>query len=76
MGKGNIGFRRQILHPEGFFPNGFYTIIEIKYLTATAQFPVDGFSDKFRVIFHDISLDGTAFLRGFLQNTHIPDACQ
>ena len=76
MGKGNIGFRRQILHTEGFFPNGFHPIIEIKDLSATAQFPVNSFSNEFGVVFHDISLDGTAFLGWFLQNTHITNACQ
>ena len=37
---------------------------------------MNSLTDKFRIAFHHISLDGMSFLRGFFQQTHISDTRQ
>ncbi len=68
---GNAGMGNQLLQTKRLLADGFHTVVKVIHLPAARNFPVYGFADKFRIIFHNIRLHRAAFLRRLLQNTHV-----
>ena len=44
--------------------NGFHAVVQIKDLSASLDFPLDGMADKGLIVGDDMGFNGLAFLRG------------
>ncbi len=76
MGKGHGRLWYQLRHLGSYFHNLVHAVKHIINLPAPGQFPVDGLTDNFLIIFHHVCLDRKTVHRRLLQHAHITDADQ
>ena len=76
MREGNIRLRQKLLEMPGDIRDVVDSVIDIVYLSPAGKLSFNGLSHHLVVVFHNISLDGHAVLRGFLKHAHVPDSDQ